>query len=360
MSEQTDDHQEPEGDRQGRSVRMIFAVLITLLLSLVLSWVFVPSVRVLGYQSILIAGPSTARRWSVVRLESYEHPAYAEAVAAALVMALQDQTPDIRIKAARALGTVARRIPGKFQGFVSAALINALEETDGGLREKAAWALGMAAEKLEPAAARAAVSALVKALNDNHVRVRFEAVRAIGEYAKKVRSAIIPAAIPVLIRIALDNRLLMSKALEIITRDPGAVPGLILALEDEEGRVRDYAMVAVGKLGEQAGAAIPALIAVLKKTRLTEDNKAAVALGKIGEQAIPALVKTLTEKAWVVRLNAVQALAKIAEGGRSPAAMNILISALKDKDANVRYNARKALAGLAKKAAEALEQINKK
>ena len=92
MSEHPDDIHEPEGNRQGRSVRMIFAVLITMLLSLVLSWFFVPSVRVLGYQSILVVGSVDARKWSLEKLEGYK-----ELAVKPISIALTDVNPSIRL-----------------------------------------------------------------------------------------------------------------------------------------------------------------------------------------------------------------------------------------------------------------------
>ena len=98
MSEQPDETQEPQAKRQGKSARVILAIIVTALLSGILSWFFVPSVRVLGYQSILIVGPVDARKWSVKKLEGYK-----ELAVRPLAIALKDKDKWVRIKAALAL-----------------------------------------------------------------------------------------------------------------------------------------------------------------------------------------------------------------------------------------------------------------
>ena len=131
MSELPADNQEPEGDRQGRSTWVIFAVLITMLLSPVLSWVFVPSVRVLGYQTILIFGPVDARKWSVKKLEGYK-----ELAVRPLAIALKDKNEDVRESAAVALGRI-----GSAAEKAVPALTEALKDKDGSVRGNAAEAL---------------------------------------------------------------------------------------------------------------------------------------------------------------------------------------------------------------------------
>ena len=101
MSEQPGEKQDPEANRRGRAARVIFAVLVTVLLSAVLSWVFVPSVRVLGYQAILIVGPVPARIWSVKKLEGYK-----ELAVRPFVIALKDENIYVRNYAATALGRI--------------------------------------------------------------------------------------------------------------------------------------------------------------------------------------------------------------------------------------------------------------
>ena len=170
MSELPADNQEPEGDRQGRSTWVIFAVLITMLLSPVLSWVFVPSVRVLGYQTILIFGPVDARKWSVKKLEGYK-----ELAVRPLAIALKDKNEDVRESAAVALGRI-----GSAAEKAVPALIEALKDKDSWVRYYAAEVLG----KIGPGASEA-VPALTKALKDDDKKVRSAAKEALKQIQKK-------------------------------------------------------------------------------------------------------------------------------------------------------------------------------
>ena len=166
MSELPADNQEPEGDRQGRSTWVIFAVLITMLLSPVLSWVFVPSVRVLGYQTILIFGPVDARKWSVKKLEGYK-----ELAVRPLAIALKDKDEDLRIRAAMALSRI-----GSAAEKAVPALIQALKYKEESVRGAAAWALGKIGPKAEKA-----VPALIEALKDKDEWVRKAAKEALEQ-----------------------------------------------------------------------------------------------------------------------------------------------------------------------------------
>jgi hypothetical protein len=146
VSELLGENQEPEGNRQGSASRVIFAALVTLVLSGILSWVFVPSVRVLGYQVILIVGPVDARKWSVKKLEGYN-----ELAVTPLVIALKDKEWEVREAAAKSLGKIGRNAgmpdhdmsdhgPAKVEKAVPA-LIEALKDKNKKAREAAQKAL---------------------------------------------------------------------------------------------------------------------------------------------------------------------------------------------------------------------------
>jgi vesicle coat complex subunit len=170
MSEHPGDNQEPEGDRKGRAARVIFAALVTVLLSGILSWVFVPAVRVLGYQTILIIGPVSAREWSVEKLEGYK-----ELAVEPLIMALKDKEWDVRTMAAYALGNIGPKAEKAVP-----ALIETLKDKEQQVRDNAAWALGKIGPKAEKA-----VPALIEALKDKNEYVRKAAKEALEKIQKK-------------------------------------------------------------------------------------------------------------------------------------------------------------------------------
>jgi hypothetical protein len=212
MSEQLD-IQEPEGNRQGRAVPVFFAVLVSLVLLGIVSWVFVPSVRVLGYQIILIVGPADARWWSVNKLRGYK-----ELAVRPLAIALEDKDESVRTKAFSALREI-----GPAAAEAVPALIEALKDKDKRVRRYAAEALGEIGPKAEKA-----VPVLINALKDKDEYVRSNAAFALGKIGKK------------------------------------AVPVLIQALKDKDKSVRYEAAWALGKIGPKAEKAIPALIETLK------------------------------------------------------------------------------------------------
>ncbi len=136
MSEQPGNTQEPEGNRPGRTARVIFRLIVAVLLSAVLSWVFVPSVRVLGYQSILVVGPKDVRMWAVNKLWGYK-----ELAVRPLAIALKDKEEYVRYNAAKALGNIGRNAgPAKAEKAVPA-LIEALKDKNEYVRDEAKVAL---------------------------------------------------------------------------------------------------------------------------------------------------------------------------------------------------------------------------
>ncbi|MDQ1251123.1 MAG: hypothetical protein QG646_192 [Euryarchaeota archaeon] len=112
-----------------------------------------------------------------------------------------------------------------------------------------------------------------------------------------------------------DNRLDITRSLGKIKIGKPALPTLIQALGDENVRVRKYAAMTLGKIGDPS--AIPALTQALSDK--DEDcllcllrGYAAEALGKIGDYSVvPALIQALSDKNGWLTDHAVSALREI-------------------------------------------------
>src|SRR5205823_6759398 len=92
-----------------------------------------------------------------------------------------------------------------------------------------------------------------------------------------------------------------------------AVPALITALDDKDGRTRVEAARALEEIGPGASAAVPRLTQLLNDRQTNVDLrwKAAITLARIGrpaESAVSALLRMLEEKDPLLRNGAAQAL----------------------------------------------------
>jgi HEAT repeat protein len=380
MSEHSDDSQEPEGNRQGRASRVIFAVLLTVVLSGLLPWLFVPSVRVLAYQTILTVGPSSARLWSVEKLASYGDLALEP-----LSIALKDKDKKVRFAATEALMRLGQEIPVR---------IVQLKDKDEKVRSYAARALGFIDWNASPAlaekaasrsaVAESAVTALIEALGDKEELVRHNAVEALGKIGRSAEKAV-PALLGVLKDEDSGLRKPAAVALGRIGRNAGprnagprnagprnadptvaekAVQGLIEALGGKDKYLRRAAAVSLyhlfaGQIGRNTGPAlaekaIPGLIEALGDKDEKVREQTVKALGKIGRArsrivgpVVTALIKALGDTEKDVREEAAKALGKI--GPTAEKAVPALLGALKDRNSRVR-----------KRVKEALEEIQKK
>ncbi|MEM2908722.1 MAG: HEAT repeat domain-containing protein, partial [Candidatus Bilamarchaeaceae archaeon] len=116
-------------------------------------------------------------------------------------------------------------------------------------------------------------------------------------------------------------------------------------LKDKEGKVRERAAKALGKIGVNEEQ-LKEITRMFEEGKTWEErNGAAIALGKIGDaRAVPALIDALKDKNEDVRYGAAWALGEIAEkGGDCSAAVPALIDALKDEKRDVREGAAEAL-----------------
>lgn len=92
------------------------------------------------------------------------------------------------------------------------------------------------------------------------------------------------------------------------------VPALVLALKDEDGRVRELAAQAIAVIGEAGVSAVPALIRLLGSASEGDRNGACIGLAGIGpaaREALPALRRALSDPSKDVRSFAQRAIDRI-------------------------------------------------
>jgi HEAT repeat protein len=179
-----------------------------------------------------------------------------------LVRTLRSPLPDIRARAARALGKL-----GWLARDAMPQLVNALNDADGTVRESAAQAIGQMGPEV--------LTQLVRMLGHPDKYVRRNAVWSLGRMG--------PAARP-------------------------AVADLAAALKDADARTAAGAAQAIGSVGSEAAEAVPQLTEAMRGTNIVLCRMAAKALSQIGRPALAALIAHLKHRDPFVRGEAALAL----------------------------------------------------
>lgn len=194
-----------------------------------------------------------------------------------LIAGLDDA--DFRYQVIRALGMI-----GKDAAPAVPRLLEFLDSDSNAVRESALWALDSIGVSDE--ASRARIRPFLETGNRIERALAAGILAASGEPPKQVLPVLLSLATnPPLYRGSLGQR--WDCARRIAALGPAAVPGLILALNRRDSRVRDLAAEALGKLGPAAREAVPHLIALLDDPASWES--VAAALGEIGPDAHPAV-----------------------------------------------------------------------
>ena len=248
------------------------------------------------------------------------------AVSLALAAALQDSLVEVRLAAARALGSHGDSVAIN-------ALIAALRtDTSKEVRKMAAWALG----EIEDERAVQGLAAVLSSEQDREVRNTVawalgeiesaSAVQAVGAALQRERDPEI-------------RRTLVWALGEI--ESPEGVPFLATVIRDSDAELREKAAWALGEI--ESPAAIEPLAAMLSAERSTSIREMIIwALGEIEDvRAVPYLVSALRDTSVAIRRKAVWALGEV-DGQRSAPAG--LIAAVQDEDTETRRLAVHALA----------------
>ncbi len=211
-------------------------------------------------------------------------------------------------------------------GDMVAEQIAALKDEDWAIREDAATALGTLRGPR-------AVGPLVTLLRDSDRAVREAAIgalTALGEPAVTALGACLT-----------DGELSVQEgasAILAVIADARVLAPLVASLKSPDWIVRMHAVKALGHIRD-SGAVEPLIPLLQDKVKAVREETSA-ALAAIGEAAIPSLLNALTHSDWLVRLHAVEALAKT----RSALAVEPLLSSLfNDRDTAIREDAVRAL-----------------
>ena len=188
-----------------------------------------------------------------------------------LVAALRDDDEDVRVKAARALGS--------FDSGADSHLLDALDRSSGRVRSQLVLALGQLK-------APESVPMLIELMEDADQQVRYDACSALQ--GMKVSQAV-----PTFIAALRDSDSGVRKVSAVALGEMGdrqAVPALIAALEDWDRRVRLEVVGALGQLGDRE--AVPALLSVVRNPRGVRPQWVGYALARLGgDQAWEGLVE---------------------------------------------------------------------
>ncbi len=211
-------------------------------------------------------------------------------------------TGAVRCEAAAILGDI-----GPEAKAAGPALDAAIEDDDPQVRAVALKAL----QTVQPSPA-ATVPALVPLLK---TRDRLAATRALATYGAEAHDAV-PALVPLLKDEESEVR--WNAALTLGKIGPvavSAVPDLVAALKtDADPLVREHAAEALGDIGPSAASAVPDLVAALKDENARVRRDAARSLGQMGPaatEAIPALKALANDKEQRVREAADTAVRRI-------------------------------------------------
>ena len=209
----------------------------------------------------IVAQPATADR---------PVPSDARAAAAALLRAMRDEAPSVRIAAAMSLWSIANsRQPELDFQLAAGTLVERLGDPDPVARMQVVRAL----EKIGPRASDAPPPAVVAALENTDPSVQQQAVSILGCYVRGLHR-LVPALIRVVER---DGPTARATDLQLLAYlrprtdppqpgsfDPEDVPTLIVALGSREQAVRCVAASDLGAFGPAAISAVPALIETLR------------------------------------------------------------------------------------------------
>jgi hypothetical protein len=195
-----------------------------------------------------------------------------------------------------------------------------------------------------------AVKSAVAALDSHNAEERRSALKSLAQMNHPAAYAALVGAVQHPLRdVRVDAGFLLAKQTQ--HKDPAAVPGLLDALTDEDGRIRIAACKALGEIGHAS--AVPELLRIMTGSADADLRwQATGALGKIGEAAVPGLTEALKDNDWKVRRSAAEAL----WGMREPGAVPALVEALTDRNDVVRQAAAGALSGLGELAVPGLTE----
>ena len=268
--------------------------------------------------------------WTLDGLDAVEPPL--------VEAALQDSSPAVRAAAIR----IAERWLGEVNHPIARAVLDRLDDRDWTVRRQLAASIGVL-----PAAAReTAAASLLERYDDDPVTVdavlsglrgsEHAVLESLTASAAPVRAqASIAVLTATIVRSAREENI---RSVLASIADERVIDPLIGALANSDWIVRMHATKALGRI--KAAGAIDPLIPLLQDKVKAVREEATVALAKIGDAALSSLLDALKHPEWLVRLHAVEALARM----RSPRAVEPLLWVLfNDTDQAIREDVIRAL-----------------
>jgi HEAT repeat protein len=222
-----------------------------------------------------------------------------------LIAALGSNDPELRWRAARALGVIG-------DAKAAPALRKQTADSETLVRAQAIFALGRLRASDEES-----LKAIVERLSDQDAQVRRASIRAL-RMIEAPRQTVIPLIVKLLNDS--DPTIAMRALSSIAEGGVEVVPALTAALKERDARY--WACVALGEIGPQAKAAVPGLIEVLSDDRPEVRLQATIALGEIGPDAKPAagaLVKLVNDPFESVQASAIFALGRLGDSSAESA-----------------------------------------
>ncbi|MTJ50426.1 HEAT repeat domain-containing protein [Dolichospermum sp. UHCC 0259] len=263
----------------------------------------------------------------------------AKSAVPALLIALKDENPGVRLWVVRALENLQNNSESVLQG-----LLTLLKDDDYwvGVADCAAKALSKLGN-----ASEAVQQELLLCLKNDSYQVRSKAAEVLGNLGD-CSQLVIEALLLKLEDPEYHVRLSAVTALEKLgDASQPVIEALLLKLEDPEYQVCRRAASALGKLGDRSQSVIQALLVKLEDSDFGVRFDAAISLGLLGdasETVIQGLVKRLEDKEASVRDGAIIAFSKL--GDTSELVQQRLIGKLKDENHWVRMRAAEVLGKL--------------
>ena len=256
-----------------------------------------------------------------------------------LLALLQDEDPEVRWRAARALGEL-----GNSSETIVSTLLAQLQNKNSEVRWKATRALGELGNSSETV-----LKSLLARLEDNDSELRCSAARVLGNL-RNSSETVVSALLARLQDTDSELRGWAASALGNLGNSSETVVSALLArLEDTDSEVRGWAAIALGKLGNSSETVISALLALLQDHKSFVRGYSAIALGRLGnssETVVNALLALLQDTDSEVRRRAARALGEL--GNNSEVVINALLALLQDTDFDVRRKAAYVLGKLGK------------
>ncbi|MBD1921274.1 HEAT repeat domain-containing protein [Microcoleus sp. FACHB-831] len=296
----------------------------------------------------------SAARIDELRLQKYRAVLGEEDEAIATLLArLQDEAPNVRLRAAWALGDLSNA-----SEYVIQALVSTLEDEDSKVRSFAAWALSKLGNTSD-----LVIQKLMSQLQDEDAYLRLSAAWGLGSLGN-TSDLVIEALLNELKDDDYDEDSAVAISAAMALRDLGKasesllIHGLLNRLQNGDCSIRYWAAFALGELGNASKSVIEALLNRLEDEDSDVRYMAACSLARLGDTSqlvVQVLLNTLEDEDSDLRSNAVWALGHLRDAPES--VIKALLNQLQDEDLGLRSNAAWALGNIGNASESVIEAL---